>query len=86
MYWQHVKEILYSFNFDRIIFIKIHIHEHMIVSLVFFCVSCFFACNKITQNEMMTMIIMIIIQSLDNGCENVVYIPCVSLHISASQN
>lgn len=31
MYWKHDKEILYSFNFDRIIFIKIHIHEHMIV-------------------------------------------------------
>lgn len=43
MYWKHDKEILYSFNFDRIIFIKIHIHEQMvsvfcIILLLFLCI------------------------------------------------
>lgn len=36
MYWKHDKEILYSFNFDRIIFIKIHIHEQMVSCLLYY--------------------------------------------------
>lgn len=38
MYWKHDKEILYSFNFDRIIFIKIHIHEQIVSVLYYFVV------------------------------------------------
>ncbi len=38
MYRKHDKEILYSFNFDRIIFIKIHIHEQIVSALYYFAV------------------------------------------------
>ncbi len=38
MYRKHDKEILYSFNFDRIIFIKIHIHEQTVSVLYYFAV------------------------------------------------
>lgn len=38
MYWKHDKEILYSFNFDRIIFIKIHIHEQIVSVWYYFVV------------------------------------------------
>lgn len=48
MYWKHdlkkEKKYCILFNFDRIIFIKIHIHKRIIGLLSLFCVVVFIHC------------------------------------------